>query len=153
MTDSLSRRALLKNIALVAGTAAAAQAASVYGATSPATAPTPAAKPAPKPAPKAGTGVKPPVAATTAAAPAAAAGAIPHLDEQDPAAKALGYVSDVKKVDPKTIPTHVAGAQCSNCLQLQGKAGDEWRPCNMYPKKLVHQTGWCKVYTKKPVAA
>lgn len=146
MSDSVSRRALLKNIALVAGTAAAAGAVQSYAATA---AP---AKPAPKPAPKTTAAAKPPAAAAAAPA-AAAAGGVPHLEETDPAAKALGYVSDVKKVDPKTIPTHQAGAQCSNCIQLQGKAGDEWRPCNMFPKKLVHQSGWCKVYSKKPGAA
>jgi hypothetical protein len=144
MSDSVSRRAVLKNIALMAGTVSAVQAVDAY-----AIAAAPATSAPAKPAPKANPAAKPPTAAAAPAAAPAAAGGLPHLEETDPAAKALGYVSDVKKVDPKSIPTHQAGAQCSNCVQLQGKAGDEWRPCNMFPKKLVHQTGWCKVYSKK----
>ena len=143
MSDSVSRRALLKNIAVFAGTAAAATAVNAY-ATTAAPAAKPGAKPAPKPVPK---------AASAAAAAPAVPGALPHLEETDPAAKALGYVADAKRADPKSVPARAAGAQCSNCLQLQGKTGDEWRPCNMYPKKLVHQAGWCKVYSKKVGAA
>jgi hypothetical protein len=74
----------------------------------------------------------------------------PHLEETDPAAKALGYVHDAKRVDPKTNPTHKAGSTCANCLQLQGKPGDVWRPCTIFPGKLVNANGWCKVWVPKP---
>lgn len=131
MSESLSRRNLLKSLALAAGSAAAAQAMA-------ATTPAPAAKPA---------------AAKPAAAAAPAAAALPKLDPKDPAAVALGYHEDSTKVDAKKFPMHKADQFCKNCLQLQGKAGDEYRPCNLFPKKLVHQTGWCKVWVKKPGAA
>ena len=82
--------------------------------------------------------------ADAAAAPANA------LDEKDPQAKALGYVVDAGKVDAKSNPTFKAGQSCGNCLQLAGKAGDEYRPCNLFPGKLVHANGWCKAWVKKP---
>ncbi len=133
MSNSLSRRSLLKNIALAAGTAVAANAAS-------AATTAPAAAPAAKPA----AGAKP------AAAPAA--GPV-KLDPKDPAAVALGYHEDSKAVDAKKFPMHKANQLCNNCLQLQGKAGEAYRPCNLFPKKLVHETGWCKVWVKKPGTA
>jgi hypothetical protein len=34
-------------------------------------------------------------------------------------------------------------------MQLQGKEGDEWRPCNLFPGKLVNAHGWCKVWQAK----
>ena len=138
MSNSLSRRSLLKNIALAAGTAVAANAA---GAATTAPAAAPAAKPAAKPA----AGAKP------AAAPAAAGPA--KLDPKDPAAVALGYHEDAKTVDAKKFPMHKANQLCSNCLQLQGKAGEAYRPCNLFPKKLVSDKGWCKVWVKKPGTA
>lgn len=122
MSESLSRRNLLKSIALAAGSAAAAQAL---------------------------------VSAANAQAgkPAAAPAATPKLDPKDPAAVALGYHEDATKVDAKKFPMHKANQLCSNCLQLQGKAGEAYRPCNLFPKKLVAEKGWCKVWVKKPGTA
>ena len=74
---------------------------------------------------------------------------LPHLEEGDPAAKALGYVHDVARVDPKANPTFKAGSNCANCLQLQGKPGDTWRPCTIFPGRLVNANGWCKVWVPK----
>ncbi len=76
----------------------------------------------------------------------------PHLDEKDPLAVAMGYVHDATKVDKAKNPQYKAGSACHNCVQLTGKEGDEWRPCNIFPGKLVHQNGWCKVWSLKPGA-
>jgi hypothetical protein len=133
MSNSLSRRSLLKNIAIAAGTAVAANAAAA-ATTAPAAAP---AKPA----------------AAGAAKPAAPAAGPAKLDPKDAAAVALGYHEDAKKVDPKKFPMHKANQLCSNCLQIQGKAGEAYRPCNLFPKKLVADKGWCKVWVKKPGTA
>ncbi len=76
--------------------------------------------------------------------------ALTKLDEKEPVAAALGYVADAKKVDPAKNPTFKAGQNCANCLQLQGKAGEKWRPCSIFPKKLVDADGWCRVWVKKP---
>lgn len=76
----------------------------------------------------------------------------PHLDEKDPVAVAMGYVHDAKKVDAAKNPTYKPGNTCANCLQLTGKEGDEWRPCNIFPGKTVNAKGWCKVWVAKPGA-
>jgi hypothetical protein len=73
----------------------------------------------------------------------------PHVLPADPTAQALSYFEDGAKVDPKKFPTFKPEQRCDNCLQLQGKAGDTWRPCNLFPGKLVNAKGWCKVYIKK----
>jgi High potential iron-sulfur protein len=72
-----------------------------------------------------------------------------HLTPTDPAAQALAYHEDAKTVDAKQFPTYQPGQMCSTCLQLQGNAGDAYRPCNIFPGKLVNANGWCKVWVKK----
>ncbi len=65
------------------------------------------------------------------------------LDVKDPAASALGYVEHASDVDVKKFPTYVKGSTCENCLQLQGTAGNNYRPCGLFPGKLVSVSGWC----------
>lgn len=77
---------------------------------------------------------------------------LPHLDEKDPTAVALGYVHDAKKMDPVKNPPFKPGSDCANCLQLVGKEGDQWRPCNLFPGKAVNAGGWCRVWVLKPGA-
>jgi hypothetical protein len=76
----------------------------------------------------------------------------PHLDEQDPMAKSLGYTHDVKTVDPKANPMFKPGSNCANCVQIKGNAGDAWRPCTLFPNKLVNANGWCRVWAAKPAS-
>jgi long-subunit fatty acid transport protein len=145
MSESLSRRNLLKSLALAAGGTAAAAQALISTAQAQTTPAKPAAPAAAKPAA--------PAAAKPAAPAAAAPAGFVKLDPKDPAAVALAYHEDSTKVDPKKYPMHKPNQFCNNCLQLQGKAGEEYRPCNLFPKKLVHQRGWCKVWVKKPGTA
>lgn len=70
-----------------------------------------------------------------------------RLDPKDPAAVALGYVSNAAQVDVKNYPEYVQGSNCENCLQLQGSAGNAYRPCPLFPGKLVSVGGWCKSWT------
>jgi hypothetical protein len=75
-------------------------------------------------------------------------GAAPaRLDVKDPAAIALGYVENTAQVDIKKYPKYVQGSNCENCLQLQGSAGNNYRPCSLFPGKLVSVSGWCKAWT------
>jgi hypothetical protein len=74
----------------------------------------------------------------------------PHVAVKDPTAVALAYIEDASKVDAKAFPTYKAGQHCANCLQSTGAATDAWRPCNLFPGKLVAANGWCKVYVKRP---
>jgi hypothetical protein len=70
-----------------------------------------------------------------------------RLDMKDPAAIALGYVESASQVDLKKYPGYVKGSNCENCLQLQGTAGNNYRPCSLFPGKLVSVSGWCKGWT------
>ena len=81
---------------------------------------------------------------------AQAAADAPHLSPTDPTAQALGYHDDAKTVDVKQFSTYAPGQMCNTCLQLQGTAGDAYRPCNIFAGKLVNANGWCKVWVKKP---
>ena len=81
---------------------------------------------------------------------AAAAADKPHVTADDPTAKALSYFEDGAKVDAAKFPTYKAGQACANCLQSTAPATDAWRPCNLFPNKLVSAKGWCKVYVKRP---
>jgi hypothetical protein len=72
---------------------------------------------------------------------------LPRLDPKDPAARALGYVEDAKKTDVKKIPTYAEGSNCENCLLLQGSSGAAYRPCNLFPGKVVAVAGWCSGWT------
>ncbi|MGI5309637.1 high-potential iron-sulfur protein [Rheinheimera sp. WS51] len=56
-------------------------------------------------------------------------------------AKAMQYTHESEK----------EGAHCSNCALIQGAEGEEWRPCAIFPGKLVHSNGWCAAWAKKPV--
>lgn len=77
------------------------------------------------------------------AAPRLRADAAQKLDIHDPAAVKLGYVENAGQVDSKRFPQFVPGSNCGNCLLLQGKAGDNYRPCSLFPGKLVAVSGWC----------
>jgi high potential iron-sulfur protein len=66
-----------------------------------------------------------------------------HLDVKDPAAVSRGYVEDAGRVDQKKYPGFATGASCENCLLLQGTAGPDYRPCDLFPGKSVAVKGWC----------
>jgi len=86
-------------------------------------------------------------AAGVLAARRTAAAGTEKLSVKDPAAIALGYVEDAAQVDPKKYPAYVKGSSCENCLQLQGKPGDTYRPCSVFPGKRVAVSGWCSSWT------
>lgn len=69
------------------------------------------------------------------------------LSVTDPAAVALGYVETASQVDTKKYPSYVKGSTCENCLQLQGKSGDAFRPCALFKDKVVSVDGWCSGWT------
>jgi len=67
-----------------------------------------------------------------------------RLDVKDPAALAQGYVLNASQVDTQKYPQYAQGSSCENCLLLQGTAGNTYRPCSLFPGKLVSVGGWCK---------
>jgi hypothetical protein len=91
-----------------------------------------------------------PTVAAEAAKPAANYSGLPHVTPGDPVAVALSYHENAKSVEAAKFPNYKPDQHCGNCLQLTGNEGDPWRPCNLFPGKLVNAGGWCKVYVKKP---
>jgi hypothetical protein len=73
--------------------------------------------------------------------------ALDNLDVTEPKAAALGYVENAAQVDAKKYPSYVRGSNCENCLQLQGTAGNSYRPCALFKGKLVSVSGWCSAWT------
>jgi hypothetical protein len=71
----------------------------------------------------------------------------PHLNVKDPAALKLGYVENASQVDVKKYPSYIKGSNCENCLLLQGATGAHYRPCNLFPGKLVSASGWCSSWS------
>lgn len=57
----------------------------------------------------------------------------------DPMAVAMKYVAK----------STVEGANCANCMHVQGKDGEALRGCNIFPAKLIHAEGWCAAWAKK----
>ncbi len=81
--------------------------------------------------------------------PCSSAATVP-LDPSDPAAKALGFVADAKKVDAATNPTFKPTQTCGSCAQYQGKATQPAAACNIFAGKTVPTGGWCKVWAARP---
>ena len=71
------------------------------------------------------------------------------VDEKDPQAVALGYVSDATKADAKKFPKYAAGQRCSNCALYQGKPTDAAAPCALFGGKQVLAGAWCSAWAKK----
>ena len=79
----------------------------------------------------------------------AADAALPHLPEDDPAAKGLGYVESAAKAAKD--PVYKKGSACSGCALYQAaqeKGG--YAPCAAFPGKAVSKNGWCKAFAAKP---
>lgn len=79
----------------------------------------------------------------------AAAQGMPKIEESDPVAQSLKYTHDASSVDPASRANPAAEQTCANCALLQGNEGDEWRPCQIFPGKLVNAAGWCSVWAPK----
>ena len=80
----------------------------------------------------------------------ARAAEMPHLTQADPTAKALHYTDDASTAN-RPDKMGVAGNKqhCGICNFLKGKEGDTWRPCQIFPGKLVNVNGWCASWTPK----
>ncbi len=71
------------------------------------------------------------------------------VKEDDPQAKALGYVADASKTDKAKYKQYAAGQACANCALYQGKPADAAGACALFPGKQVAGKGWCSAYAKK----
>jgi hypothetical protein len=75
--------------------------------------------------------------------------AVNQVQDTDPSAIALGYVSDVKKIDTKKFPQYAAGQNCATCTLFQGTAKDANAPCLAFGGNAVSSKGWCSAWVKK----
>jgi hypothetical protein len=75
---------------------------------------------------------------------------MPKIEESDPIAQSLKYGHDAGAVDPATRANPAPEQNCANCALVQGNDGDAWRPCQIFPGKLVNANGWCSVWAPKP---
>ena len=89
------------------------------------------------------------VAASGAALTATRSMAQAKLDEKDPQAVALGYVSDTTKADAKKYPNHTAAQMCNGCALWQSKPTDAMGNCPLFAGKQVNAKGWCSAFAKK----
>lgn len=74
---------------------------------------------------------------------------MPELAEDDPVAQSMKYTHDASTVDPASRNNPAENQTCANCALVQGADGDEWRPCQIFPGKLVNADGWCAVWAPK----
>ena len=74
---------------------------------------------------------------------------MPKLSEDDPMAQGMKYTHDASTVDPATRANPAEVQTCANCALIQGEEGAEWRPCQIFPGKLVAANGWCSVWAPK----
>jgi hypothetical protein len=73
---------------------------------------------------------------------------IQRLSQDDPVARSLLYIEDTRQV-PAEHPlaaSHKPENKCANCVHLRGKTADSWRPCPVFPGRLVNAGGWCSVW-------
>lgn len=74
---------------------------------------------------------------------------MPLLQESDPAAVGLGYVTVASKADRSKYKNYSDGQACGNCAMFGGKPGDAQGPCPVFAGKQVLATAWCSAYVKK----
>jgi hypothetical protein len=77
------------------------------------------------------------------AAAAAAVGKL--LDENEPAAKAIGYVANARMVDEKANPGFKRSQTCATCAFIKFGTGRQ-RACSAVGDRLVESAGWCKIW-------
>ncbi|MBB1089749.1 high-potential iron-sulfur protein [Rhodopseudomonas palustris] len=77
---------------------------------------------------------------------------LPHVDPAtDATAQALKYVNDAAQADRATnarpgLPPDQQ--RCAVCQFVLAETG-AWRPCSLFPGKLVNENGWCTSWTMK----
>jgi len=74
---------------------------------------------------------------------------MPNLAEDDPMASAMKYTHDASTVDAASKVNSAPDQTCANCALVQGDEAAQWRPCQIFPGKLVNNKGWCSVWAPK----
>ena len=71
------------------------------------------------------------------------------LSENDPQAKALGYVTDATHADKAKFPRYAPGQHCAACQLFQGQPSAASAPCTIFGGKVVEGKGWCSAYAPR----
>src|SRR5271168_3698544 len=83
---------------------------------------------------------------------------VPLVDEQAPAAAALGYVADATRTNKTKFPVYTAGARCDTCAFFEKRSGWFARTggCALlvqyddyFRARDVSAAGWCKLYVRQ----
>jgi hypothetical protein len=92
----------------------------------------------------------PAVGISIVAGKAAAQQAAPKpVDEKEPQAVSLGYVTDAKRVDKAKFPKYAPPQHCAICQFYQGAATAPTAPCTIFGGRPVAGPGWCSAYVAK----
>jgi len=115
--------------------------------------------PAPPPAPEATAPVPAPMAPPAAADAPSTAPAMPAnpgptaqlqtLEESNPTAASLGYVTVASRADTTRFKNYAAGQNCGNCSLYGGKSSDAAAPCPIFTGYQVLAAGWCSAYVRR----
>ena len=68
------------------------------------------------------------------------------VDEKEPQAVSLGYVTDAARVDKTKFPKFAAGQHCAACQFYTAAATG---PCTIFGGRPVAGPGWCSAFVKK----
>lgn len=71
------------------------------------------------------------------------------VDEKEPQALALGYVTDAKRVDKAKFPKYAPPQHCAICQLYQGQPATASAPCTLFAGRPVAGPGWCSAYVPK----
>jgi hypothetical protein len=74
---------------------------------------------------------------------------LPLAQESEATPKALGYVSDVSKIDASKAPGYKAGSKCANCMQYKGRPTDARAPCSIIAGRSVPANAWCTAWVQR----
>jgi len=88
--------------------------------------------------------------AALVAGPVAAQGQAKAVEEKEPQAASLGYVTDAERVDKSKFPKFAPPQHCANCQFYQGTEAASTAPCQIFTNRPVAAQGWCSAYVAKP---
>ncbi|MBQ9260370.1 MAG: high-potential iron-sulfur protein [Neisseriaceae bacterium] len=75
--------------------------------------------------------------------------ALPPLSaDNNPAAKALGYVPNTAQVDKQKYSKYKDGQKCANCTNYTA-INEQTGTCTMYKGFEVNANGWCNAWAAK----
>ena len=71
------------------------------------------------------------------------------VDEKEPQAVSLGYVTDAARVDKAKFPKFAAGQHCAICQFYTAAPTAPTGPCTIFGGRAVAGPGWCSAFVKK----